>query len=285
MALSRLAAVLFAALAPSLHPQELPGPAAFHVTDPTGAPIPGASVNFDGGSEHPLYVFGTTGDGRALTSLPEGDYSVSVMAQGFSKWTKNLRIESRTGQTIQVQLHVATGGGVAVLMPDGSEILPGLDRVQTGASDPSATLVITVTDQTGAIIPQAAVQTEPFDRNSKAMGVDRFGMAAVHLTSGYHELKISARGFESLTIPATVGPRANRAMLVALPIDRFGGDSGPVVSPIAIWPDKEDLEPVADQLSVVALPFEPITSLPLSGRKIRSARHNAWTPTPPAAPL
>jgi hypothetical protein len=81
-----------------------------HVTDPTGALIPGAAISISNASGADVRT--TASDGRgdySVSGLPPGSYIIQVTAQGFAPFTSKAQ-ELTVGQTKRVDISMAIEG-------------------------------------------------------------------------------------------------------------------------------------------------------------------------------
>jgi hypothetical protein len=76
------------------------------VIDPTGPPIPQATVSMLATAESAEFHASTNPKGEAQFDLVEGTYKVTVTAQGFRPETKTLVVPSSAGIRIEVVLQV-----------------------------------------------------------------------------------------------------------------------------------------------------------------------------------
>src|SRR5579859_596812 len=113
---STLAVVLFAA-APVLHAQntnvqnvntEKTGSLHGQLMDPSGAIVPGATVELSGGGKQ--YSATSGGDGSyTFGSLPPGSYSLEVNVPGFTPFSESgVSIVSGTSRLLNIPLIIAT---------------------------------------------------------------------------------------------------------------------------------------------------------------------------------
>lgn len=98
-----------------------PGRLSIHVTDRTGAFVPGACIEVDSPLPAPESLLETDGQGQASLELPAGSYKLSIAARAFAEWNKQIDVQGGQGQTIRATLEVAPFGGpvvVANFLPD-----------------------------------------------------------------------------------------------------------------------------------------------------------------------
>ncbi len=105
-------AFLFLAVVPSFGQGGMMGVISGHVTDPSGASIPQASVTVTNTDTGVSYHGSTTSDGYyTIRSLISGPYTVTVTHDGFSKAVvSDIIVQTASNPTVNVQMKV---GGVA----------------------------------------------------------------------------------------------------------------------------------------------------------------------------
>jgi hypothetical protein len=97
--------VIFAS--PQLHAQNK-GSVHGQVTDPSGAIVPGASVQLSGGGQKFSATSGGDG-GYSFGTLPAGSYTLDVTVPGFTPFSEsNVSVVSGTSRTLNIPLIIAT---------------------------------------------------------------------------------------------------------------------------------------------------------------------------------
>jgi len=101
------------------------------VVDPSGAAVPGATVEvFLPGGAKPIQSMSTTADGIfAFTSVPAGQYDVSVTANGFRKAVQR-GVTLQAGQETPISVKLEVGGTTEVV-----EVNASTEVVQTTNSE------------------------------------------------------------------------------------------------------------------------------------------------------
>jgi hypothetical protein len=105
--LSVPAICLVVTAAPILHAQSKPSLRG-QITDPSGAIVPGASVQMSGGGKSFSAISG--GDGSySFATLPSGNYTLDVNVTGFTPFSEtDVAIVSGTSRTLNIPLTIAT---------------------------------------------------------------------------------------------------------------------------------------------------------------------------------
>jgi hypothetical protein len=128
---------------------------------------------------------------------------------------------------------------------------------------PATTLIVVVTDQSGAVIPGARIVATDQATGSRFDAVaDTTGQAIVHLDKGTYELRVQAGGFQLLLEP-NVEMHTETHKEVTLRISSWS--SGPVVSGGPEIP--LEYQPVAAELPLIpmqqlAAPAKPVHPRP-----------------------
>jgi Carboxypeptidase regulatory-like domain len=108
--LSRLLCILIVSLAIFTAPLHAQNSGSLHgqVTDPSGAIVPGASVQLSGGGKS--YSATSGGDGSySFGTLPSGNYTVDVNVAGFTPFSESsVSVVSGTSRTLNIPLTIAT---------------------------------------------------------------------------------------------------------------------------------------------------------------------------------
>src|ERR1044072_558696 len=96
---------------------------------------------------------------------------------------------------------------------------------QAPQANPTAVLVVTVVDTTGAVLPGATVTITGLDPANQATPIapvrasDQGGPLAPKLAPGRYTVKAEAAGFEASTIPEVRVRNGNNKQVVMLPIE------------------------------------------------------------------
>jgi len=107
MAAARIAAVFLVAFLPVVGAQQSSQTQlTIHVTDVTRAVVPGAHIEIDPSPPAIDPGLATDDQGIATASLPARTYTLSIIAPGFQKWTRQIDVQIGADRTIMATLEV-----------------------------------------------------------------------------------------------------------------------------------------------------------------------------------
>ena len=117
-----------------LHGQAVSGTIVGTVTDPAGASVPNAQISIVLTGQSTTYTTVSNESGNFTEpNLPSGTYSVTVVAQGFKKETRE-NIEVLTNQTARVDIGLATGSSSETITVSAAPPLLQTDRADISTS-------------------------------------------------------------------------------------------------------------------------------------------------------
>ncbi len=103
------------------------------VTDDTGAPLPGASVQVASGKSKPVQTTLTDGRGQfAVSPLPQGEYKIEASLPGFKP--NQVPVRAKEGKTQQVQLALQASSMAGLEEFKADELIPALPSPARGTA-------------------------------------------------------------------------------------------------------------------------------------------------------
>ena len=196
-----------------------PAPAQAHtaslngtVTDPAGKPVASASVVLSWKTGEKVATTDAKGE-YEFTSLNPGDYKLKVTARGLDPFETDVTLSPDLALEIDAPMQPppgATQTGLApVLAPaEGpvhpKEPVPTTAPQTQGPKIPGASLNGSVTDPSGAVIPQATVTVDGPGGEKNATSNDHGDYLIQGLAPGAYKLKVSAKGFADFTTDVTL---------------------------------------------------------------------------------
>jgi hypothetical protein len=161
-------------------------PVTIVVTDSSGAPIRYAQIKLAPQSATMPKNSETDETGKISLNVIPGKYNLFVTAPDFAPWSKSILVESNAGQTLMVTLQIVCATQTV--------------RDPRFAPIASASIMITVTNATGAAVPFAQIGVCPVDEFSKAHDEsDESGKFSLKLVPGDYDLVVTSPGFRRWT--------------------------------------------------------------------------------------
>ena len=265
MAAVRIAAVLALALHLAGAQQSSSGfTGTVIVTDPTGAPVPGAQVDIGDGCSDP--IGGETNEQGMINFdlSPGANYHLTATFPGFCPAWKAIDLLNQPTQTIPVKLEA--GGCPSACTPVCAAVTsapPGQPR--QGRLEPGqARLAVQVTDVRGGALPDARVETDPSsDPPGPVLNADSNGRASLKLPAGTHTFSIASPGFERWSRQIDLQGASSRTIAVALQPIQVGSNCNPAVITARTAPDMPLSVPEAVLISAEPLQnLDPLPSRP-----------------------
>jgi hypothetical protein len=190
------------------HPSSLNGT----VTDPAGKPVASAAVVLSWKTGEKAATSNAKGE-YEFTGLNPGDYKLKVTAPGLDPFETDVTLPPDLALEIDAPMQPppgATQTGLApVLAPaDGpvhpKEPSPTPAPQAQGPKIPGASLNGSVTDPSGAVIPQATVTIDGPGGEKTGTSNDHGDYLVQGLAPGAYKLKVSAKGFADFTTDVTL---------------------------------------------------------------------------------
>jgi|GEM_PF-3229881 len=232
------------------------------VKDMTGAIIPDASVSLEANKEVAQRTHTDENGLFTMTSRP-GDYIFRVAAQGFITYDISIHLDDAAIVRKHVVLNVGFCSPCVTVLSDSNSLGQSTDAHPFNPNE-SVVLSGTVTDTTGAVIPQAKITLEITHGPVLRTLTDAAGRFAITAPPGDYILKAYSQGFMPYHQPVHLVPAVPVTKHVTLQIG-IGFSSGPVV---VITPPIELLN--ASLTS--SLPLKPLPPIRLHTRKLTSLR-------------
>jgi len=184
------------------------------VSDPSGKPISGAKVILKWKAGEKAATSNDKGE-YLITGLSAADYKLTATANGYDLFESEVSLPAGLeGLQIDVPMQPlpgATQTGIApALEPDNGPAHPKQPPAPEPAAAPQvakvpgASLNGIVTDQTGAVIPQATVTVTSGSTNQTATSNERGQYLVQGLGQGVFKLKVSAQGFAAFETDVTL---------------------------------------------------------------------------------
>jgi hypothetical protein len=177
------------------------------VTDPSGKPIPAASVALRWKSGEKTTTTNERGEYN-LVGLGAGDYKLRVTAPGLAPFETDASLTAELSLQIDAPLEPPPGAAqtamAPVLAPADNPVHPRepAQSPPTAAASkriPGASLNGVVTDQSGAVIPQATVTVTGPAGAKVATTNERGEYLVPGLSAGIYTFKVGAAGFAAYT--------------------------------------------------------------------------------------
>jgi len=262
MAAVRIAAVLALALHLAGAQQPSSGlTGAVIVTDPTGAPVPGAQVDIGDGCSDP--IGGETNEQGMINFdlSPGANYHLTATFPGFCPAWQTIEVLNQPAQTIPIQLQA--GGCPSPCAPACTAVASAQQvRSVQGRLEPGQTrLAVQVMDVRGGALPDARVETDPSsDPPGPVLNVDSQGRAALKLPAGTHTFSITSPGFERWSRQLDLQAASSRTIAVALQPIQVGSNCNPAVITARSQPDVPLVAP--DEVFISPAPLLGLDPLP-----------------------
>jgi len=182
------------------------------VTDPSGKPVAAASVLVSWKTGEKATATNIKGE-YELAGLNPGDYKLKVSAPGFEDFETDVSLTADLSLEIDAPLQPPLGATQTALAPvlapaDGPvhPRQPALSAASAAQSPkaPGASLNGSVTDASGAVIPQAAVTVTGSAGQKTATTNDHGEYLVTGLAPGAYKLKVTAQGFASFESDVTL---------------------------------------------------------------------------------
>lgn len=169
------------------------------VMDPSGAVMPGVQLKISPPADPPLNNPKTNNEGKFLVCLVPGGYDLYASYPDFKPWSKHIEISDAASHAVEVYMQLAES---TQFIDMGGPSFPGqrfpVQPLNPTYKDPaSATMTVTVTDRTGAVVPYAQIGGVPLATGSAGIQeADENGKISIKVVPLSFDLKVTSPGFD-----------------------------------------------------------------------------------------